>query len=43
MERVQEREVLTPEQIADYLQIRKDTVYRYIREGTLAAIRPGTQ
>jgi len=41
MERIREREVLTPEQVAQYLQVRKDTVYRYIREGKLAAVRLG--
>jgi excisionase family DNA binding protein len=41
MERVQEREILTPEQVADYLQVRKDTVYRYIRDGKLPAVRLG--
>ncbi len=32
---------MTPEQVAEYLQLRKDTVYRYIRDGKLAAIRLG--
>lgn len=41
MERVQERDMLTPEQVADYLQVRKDTIYRYIRDGRLAAVRLG--
>lgn len=41
MESVREREILTPEQVADYLQVRKDTVYRYIRTGKLAAVRLG--
>lgn len=35
------KEVMTPEQVADYLQLNKDTVYRYIREGKLAASRLG--
>jgi len=35
------REILTPEQVADYLQLNKDTVYRYIREGKIAASRLG--
>jgi excisionase family DNA binding protein len=35
------REIMTPEQVADYLQLSKDTVYRYIREGKLAASRLG--
>ena len=41
MERAAERQILTPEQIADFLQIRKDTVYRYIRDGRLLAYRLG--
>jgi excisionase family DNA binding protein len=35
------REIMTPEQVADYLQLSKDTVYRYIREGKLIASRLG--
>ena len=35
------KEVMTPEQVAEYLQLNKDTVYRYIREGKLAASRLG--
>ena len=35
------REIMTPEQVADYLQLNKDTVYRYIREGKIAASRLG--
>ena len=35
------KEVMTPEQVADYLQLSKDTVYRYIREGKLTASRLG--
>ncbi|MEK7354548.1 MAG: helix-turn-helix domain-containing protein [Chloroflexota bacterium] len=35
------KEIMTPEQAADYLQLNKDTVYRYIREGKLAASRLG--
>lgn len=35
------KEIMTPEQVADYLQLSKDTVYRYIREGKLAASRLG--
>jgi len=37
----QMREVLTPEQAADYLQVNRETVYRYIREGKLAASKLG--
>ncbi|MDP2916566.1 MAG: helix-turn-helix domain-containing protein [Dehalococcoidia bacterium] len=35
------KEIMTPEQVADYLQLNKDTVYRYIREGKLAASKLG--
>jgi excisionase family DNA binding protein len=35
MDRV--RDVMTPEQAADYLQVNRETVYRYIREGRLVA------
>ena len=35
------REVMTPEQVADYLQLNKDTVYRLIRSHKLAASRIG--
>ncbi len=35
------REVMTPEQAADYLQVNRETVYRYIREGKLVASRLG--
>lgn len=34
-------EVLTVEQAADYLQLHKVTVYKYIREGLLPAARIG--
>jgi excisionase family DNA binding protein len=34
-------EVLTVEQAADYLQLHKVTVYKYIREGLLPAARLG--
>ncbi|MEA3374630.1 MAG: helix-turn-helix domain-containing protein [Chloroflexota bacterium] len=37
------REVLTPQQVAKYLQLAPDTVYRYIREGRLVASRLGRQ
>lgn len=39
MERVPE--ILTPEQAADYLQVNKETVYRYIRQGKLVASQLG--
>lgn len=35
------KEIMTPEQVADYLQLSKDTVYRYIRGGKLTASRLG--
>ena len=34
-------EVLTPEQAAEYLQVNRETIYRYIREGKLAASKLG--
>ena len=36
-----ELEVLTVEQAAEYLQIHRATLYRYIREGLLPAVRLG--
>lgn len=36
-----EREVLTVEQAAEYLQIHKVTVYKYIRAGVLPAAKLG--
>src|SRR3954462_4588281 len=35
------REVMTPEQVADYLQLNTDTVYRLIRGHQLAASKIG--
>ena len=35
------REILTPEQAADYLQVNRETIYRYIREGRLVASKLG--
>ncbi len=35
------KEIMTPEQVAEYLQLNKDTVYRYIREGKVIASRLG--
>ena len=35
------REVMTPEQAADYLQVNRETIYRYIREGKLVASKLG--
>jgi excisionase family DNA binding protein len=37
----QKREIFTPEQAAEYLQIDKETVYRYIRQGKLVASKLG--
>jgi excisionase family DNA binding protein len=37
----QTREVFTPEQAADYLQVHRETVYRYIRQGKLVASKLG--
>jgi excisionase family DNA binding protein len=34
-------DVLTPEQVADYLQVNRETVYRYIRSGQLVASKLG--
>ena len=34
-------DILTPEQAADYLQVNRETVYRYIRDGRLTASRIG--
>ncbi len=39
MERM--RDVMTPEQAAEYLQVNRETVYRYIREGKLVASKLG--
>ena len=39
MERIPE--IFTPEQAAEYLQIDRETVYRYIRQGKLVASRLG--
>ncbi|MDR7523319.1 MAG: helix-turn-helix domain-containing protein [Armatimonadota bacterium] len=36
-----DREILTVEQAADLLQVHKITIYRYIREGRLPAVRLG--
>lgn len=37
------QEIMTPEQVADYLQVSAETVYRYIRQGKLIASRVGRQ
>lgn len=36
-----EKEVLTPQEVAEYLQLTPGTIYRYIRQGKLAASRVG--
>jgi excisionase family DNA binding protein len=38
---VRDREVLTVEQAAEYLQIHKVTIYKYIRSGMLPAAKLG--
>lgn len=35
------QEVLTPDQAAEYLQVDRETIYRYIRQGKLIASRLG--
>jgi excisionase family DNA binding protein len=35
------REIMTPDQAAEYLQVNRETIYRYIREGKLIASRLG--
>lgn len=37
----QTREIMTPDQAADYLQVSRETIYRYIREGKLTASKLG--
>ncbi len=37
------KEILTPKEVAELLQLTPDTVYRYIREGKLVASRLGRQ
>jgi len=37
----QTRDVFTPEQAADYLQVNRETIYRYIRDGKLVASKLG--
>ncbi|MFQ5855996.1 MAG: helix-turn-helix domain-containing protein [Anaerolineae bacterium] len=36
-----EKEVLTPQEVAEYLQLTPETIYRYIRQGKLAASKIG--
>lgn len=33
--------MFTPEQVAEYLQVNRETVYRYIRDGRLVASKLG--
>jgi excisionase family DNA binding protein len=35
------RDILTPEQAAAYLQVNRETIYRYIRDGKLVASKLG--
>lgn len=35
------REIFTPEQAAEYLQVNRETIYRYIRDGKLVASKLG--
>lgn len=37
----QTREIFTPEQAAEYLQVNRETIYRYIRQGKLVASKLG--
>ena len=37
----QKQEIYTPEQAANYLQVDKETIYRYIRQGKLIASKLG--
>ena len=37
----QKREIFTPDQAAEYLQVDKETIYRYIRQGKLVASKLG--
>ena len=37
----QTREIYTPDQAAEYLQVNRETVYRYIRQGKLVASKLG--
>ena len=37
------KDVLTPQEVAEYLQLAPETVYRYIRQGRLVASKLGRQ
>ena len=42
MQRVEDLpEIMTPDQAAEYLQVNRETIYRYIRDGKLDASRLG--
>jgi len=41
MNTARSRDILTPDQAADYLQVDRETVYRYIRAGKLDASKLG--
>lgn len=38
---IQTPEIFTPDQAADYLQVDRETIYRYIRDGKLVASKLG--
>jgi excisionase family DNA binding protein len=37
------KDVLTPQEVAEYLQLTPDTIYRYIKQGKLVASKLGRQ
>ena len=37
------KEIMTPQEVAAYLQLAPETIYRYIREGKLVASKLGRQ
>ena len=37
------KDILTPQEVAEYLQLAPETVYRYIRQGKLVASKLGRQ
>ena len=37
------KDVLTPQEVAEYLQLAPETIYRYIRQGKLVASKLGRQ
>lgn len=38
-----EPEIMTPEEVADYLRLNRETVYRTLRRGQLPGIKVGSQ